>query len=1082
MRLILSLALLCPFIASAAPKSLSEAELVIQSAGAAPSSIAVTPDGQLIAGGRVNSGGTVGSVDLIDFRSNRLIRRILVAGQVSAVAFTPDGQHVAALHTGSAGLQLWEVATGKLVASAPRPDGQGGVLTVSGDGRTIASITRNPGDPAFATVWRYLTKQPPKQVKFPPEAFPNRVALNANGSLLAVEMNDGIHFFSTESGSVPVRSAIVNVLHFEFNTDGSRLYVAARESERLVLAVIDPVKGQRLATLKQPIECDEGTYSTPVSDPARRVCLFALTPRVKAKYPMPENQLSNASSVYPTNNLLLPDGLHSLRRVHSGKLWLFDELRSTGAIRDTPMIGGTAQDPIFTGRGEILLPLMQERVATLWDLASGRRVASHHTYDSDSPRFHPIIYVSPKGGWVLKYGGGKEGDRLEAISLTDASRSHALDVLKDPIDETDDNTPFVDPCFDAAETKVGVYRTYFDMAKNKSTSLVEVWDLVSRQKTGSVDLSKHWQELEPHGLATCAFDGDAKLPRLIAIQPSVDPPSSVASPDGKRTAKICGERLERVCVDGSPALQTAAHASPIRKIRWSADGRFLATTDLNRVMRLWDAKTGLLRATLLWNSDGWAVVTPDNFYMTSQGEPEALALAFGNRAVPLGRFDAVLNRPDLVITTLGGPKELAELYAKARAKRARKASVDEAKQGNLAGVPELALEGEPALLTEERMLPLALKASSSSALSRLHVTVNGIPVFGSAGLDISAAGTEFQRRVEVPLAPGPNSGDPGHNLVLVTVTDAEGRESIPLALQVACLAPIGKPDLYVLSVGVSKYAQDALDLRYAAKDARDVETSMKQAVNRRAWQYNTVKTMLLTDKQVTREGLLKARDFLAKAKSDDVVVVFLAGHGLLDEQLDYYFATHDIDPNEPSKRGVPFAELDGLVDGIAARRRVVLMDTCHAGEVDKETTVAEASRTVPHTNVSARGLRGVKRKSDVSTNYAQIAADGFFADLRRRSGATILGSSSGTEYALESSKWKNGVFTFALQEGLQGRRASRNFGPVDIASLMSYVTLRVENLTSGQQHPSARQVSGERFTIHPGIDTSDENGAIPWGP
>jgi len=56
------------------------------------------------------------------------------------------------------------------------------------------------------------------------------------------------------------------------------------------------------------------------------------------------------------------------------------------------------------------------------------------------------------------------------------------------------------------------------------------------------------------------------------------------------------------------------------------------------------------------------------------------------------------------------------------------------------------------------------------------------------------------------------------------------------------------------------------------------------------------------DAQATREGILAGKQGLLAAGPGDEVVVFLAGHGLLDDRLDYYFATTDID-FEKRRRG-----------------------------------------------------------------------------------------------------------------------------------------------------------------------------------
>jgi hypothetical protein len=124
-----------------------------------------------------------------------------------------------------------------------------------------------------------------------------------------------------------------------------------------------------------------------------------------------------------------------------------------------------------------------------------------------------------------------------------------------------------------------------------------------------------------------------------------------------------------------------------------------------------------------------------------------------------------------------------------------------------------------------------------------------------------------------------------------------------------------------------------------------------------------VKELLLTDRDVTKENLAKIREFLSKATVDDTVLMFVAGHGLLDSKYDYYFGTSDIDFENPSGKGIAFEEFDDLLADLPCLKKSLLIDTCRAGELDEDekkalaaAQSAPAGQQVAMHPVGARGM------------------------------------------------------------------------------------------------------------------------------
>jgi uncharacterized caspase-like protein len=270
----------------------------------------------------------------------------------------------------------------------------------------------------------------------------------------------------------------------------------------------------------------------------------------------------------------------------------------------------------------------------------------------------------------------------------------------------------------------------------------------------------------------------------------------------------------------------------------------------------------------------------------------------------------------------------------------------------------------------------------------------------------------------------------------------------------AAPAPITR---YVLAVGVSQYADSSLNLDYAAKDANDLATSLQRGSPGIA--RTLVKT--LTDAEVTREKLREARQFFADAKPQDQAIVFIAGHGLLDDKDDYYFAGYDINADNPSAKGVPLADIEDLFADTRARRRLLLMDSCHSGEVDHdmEQKLAALPQGVSGTRALKLKTNTVKPSSGEGTDATQNIAfvTELFADLRRGVGATALASASGIELAMESAQFKNGLFTSAVLEALNDQSTDTDgTHSIEMSELRDRVTARVRTLSNGTQTPSTR--------------------------
>lgn len=238
-----------------------------------------------------------------------------------------------------------------------------------------------------------------------------------------------------------------------------------------------------------------------------------------------------------------------------------------------------------------------------------------------------------------------------------------------------------------------------------------------------------------------------------------------------------------------------------------------------------------------------------------------------------------------------------------------------------------------------------------------------------------------------------------------------------------------KPNLYLLSVGVSSHSIPAYALSYADNDARGVEQLYQSQQGKL---FRNVFTKTLVNEQATRTGILEAFYWLEQnATQKDVVVIFMASHGFNDKDK-FYILPYDGDPERIRITGVDWSNFADVLGNLPSKV-LVFVDACHSGKLG--------------TNIGAK--RG---DTDLMEAIRTLATE--------ENGVVIMAASTGKESSLESPEWKHGAFTLALLEGLgEGKADINGDNIVNIREIDYYVAERVKILTNGRQHPTTQKPS-----------------------
>lgn len=499
-----------------------------------------------------------------------------------------------------------------------------------------------------------------------------------------------------------------------------------------------------------------------------------------------------------------------------------------------------------------------------------------------------------------------------------------------------------------------------------------------------------------------------------------------------------------------------AHSDRITSIAFNANFPLLATVSWDATIKLWKADSMSLKATIIpMGSDDHIIITPDSYYYGTRNSLKGIGFKFGKQFISPEQFDLRFNRPDIVLERLGFvPKGVVRSFNRAYQKRLQKMNFTEQMLSAEIHLPEMSLVAQNLpLSTSTSQFSFRVKAVDSKyKLDRLNVFVNNVPVYGFQGIDLRNKNIQqLEQELTINLSSG-------RNKIQVSCLNEKGVESLLETVEIEYTVKPSKPTLYVAVISVSSYAQDAMNLKYAAKDGRDLVTMFKRS----GWFDNVVVDSLINNR-ATKENIELLRDKFMKTSVDDQIILFISGHGLLDENLDFYFATYDIDFKNPATRGLRYEDLENLLDGIPSRKKLLLMDACHSGEVDKSRIQVTTS---PVISKNTKGtIKTYTYPVEVSEEYYQVGIktsfelmQELFANVSKGSGAVVISAAAGNSYALESDEWRNGVFTFALLSGLKSKAADTNRnGEVTVTELKDYVSKEVERLTQGAQKPTSRR-------------------------
>ncbi len=423
---------------------------------------------------------------------------------------------------------------------------------------------------------------------------------------------------------------------------------------------------------------------------------------------------------------------------------------------------------------------------------------------------------------------------------------------------------------------------------------------------------------------------------------------------------------------------------------FSFDGKYVLTTSADHQTILWETATGRrLYTRLQLKGDDYLIYDEHYRFDGTPGAMEKLYFVCGLEATELGQIKDALYVPGLAEKIINGEeinyKKLSDLdFCNA--------------------LPLLENWKEDAEGREFRI------QQRRWPINRLEIKVGGktvktIPA-EKLGIKNNLAILRIRNaELEKFLVPGVEN-----TIEVLAFTKENGTELQSQRLEFSLLAPKfkAKPRLFMLLIGVNDYKDDDLDLHFPVQDARTIGNALKKSAGKLLGDENVevfhVQSRLGNQPVFTtpeRAGVMKALEEIGKkARSQDVLFIFFAGHGVMQGASDKTFTFLTADASRINPVGISTTDLKEWLSPegpfqMMPNKTILVYDACNSGQAAKELVSA------------------LMRDNDATERRRQIEDHG------DKSGLFILSASAPDKPAYEIPKLGQGLLTYSMLYALK---------------------------------------------------------------
>ena len=467
------------------------------------------------------------------------------------------------------------------------------------------------------------------------------------------------------------------------------------------------------------------------------------------------------------------------------------------------------------------------------------------------------------------------------------------------------------------------------------------------------------------------------------------------SPDGKKGVIIYpGMFSARVwnTVTNKWLFELRGHNDFVIDAEFSPDGNRILTASFDNTVKLWDAATGKLVYTFFSiDKSDYLVVDNDFRYDGTPAARKFLYFTCGSEVIDLEQVKESLWVPSL-------------------AERINKGEIiNDAKLKDLSIcglMPQITSRG-----SEQDGYSFTIK-SGHGGLGKTTLLINGNPTKDYETENLKKIPEGYELRVDKKeLEPYLIKGIPNP----ITVKAYTSENSIYSKATHVALDDTGHiavtPNLYCVIIGVSKYKDTSLKLNYAAKDAVDIGKAIAMTSRKLLgkdnvfiYNFNTGDTRYAYPDK--RNIQLIFDSISGRAKANDILLIFFAGHGIVqgEAKKQFYFLTSDATSfNNFASTAISTAELIDWIkpEKIKAQKRILILDACNSGQAINDIAQLKDFVSV--------------RNNDIAEERREIER------LNDQAGMYILSASASNQKAYEMGIFQQGLLTYSLLKAVKQR-------------------------------------------------------------